>query len=250
MNTTTRFERLPRHQDYPTDSREVNLLALGLQHIAGLGAPWNDPTASMLTAVEKQYLRQRWPLRSTADALLTVQDLVNERRRRPLWQRLLALRDEAAHANDGRRPSEQQWLRAIGRAEGTDESEAPGFVRAVHASEAAIGPDLFPPDEPVVSLDAYALGQAAAVSVWAVGLGLLSRTDSLRLLEQINAAARSEFDSWAAFGRSSVLGLAMHSGDGVVDEPGLHATGAAAAVVRAALDGASRGPWAVLPWRI
>lgn len=250
MNPITEPGRLRAHAGYPIDSREANLLALGVQPLVPAGSRWNDPSASTLSDEEQQRLRDDWRLRTTADVLIAAHGLVNDRLRRPQWRRMLELRIDAGRATRGAsRSSARLWDRAIERA-GIDGNDARGFVRAVLAYEDGVGAHAFPPDEPVVSLDAYPLGQAVAVSVWGVGLELLSRADSLRLIGHVNEIARHEFGSWEAFGRSFALGSAMVSSDGVFSRRGLRRAAAAAEIMSAALDATLDGPWAVLPWRI
>ncbi|KKI16722.1 MULTISPECIES: DUF1266 domain-containing protein [unclassified Leucobacter] len=245
-----KFAPLAHHKDFPVDTREANLLALGFQQILNSGELWNDPTASTLTAKQKQELARMWGLNSTQDVVENVERLTTQRRRRELWQQLLALRARAAQANGGRRPSERQWIAAIKEAGGTGKGEERDFVRAVNYYEKELGKKMFPANEPVVSLDGYALGQAAAVPVWGVGMGLISRADSMKLVEYVNGLARTEFDSWAAFGRSYALGRVMHWSDGTMDEKQASRGGDAVAAMQHALDGKRRGPWGLLPWRI
>ncbi|WP_053383702.1 DUF1266 domain-containing protein [Leucobacter celer] len=250
MNPITSPERLLAHTEHPVDSREANLLALGIQQLVAAGSPWNDPTASTLSEAEQQRVREDWRLHTTADLLIAAYDLVNHRHRRPQWRHLLELRVDAGRATRGAaRSSARLWDRALERA-GIDGNDARSFVRAVLAYEDGVGEHAFPPDEPVVSLDAYPLGQAVAVSVWGVGLGLLSQTESLRLIGYVNAIARHEFDSWEAFGRSYALGSAMVPNDGAFSRRGLRRAVAAAGIMSDALDATLDGPWAVLPWRI
>lgn len=244
------FMPLSAHKEFPVDTREANLLALGFQQITHSNNYWNDPTASTLDDDDKQRLREMWGLHSTQDVLDNVERLATQRRRRELWQQLLALRAEAAKANSGKRPSQRQWIAAIKQAGGTGKGEERDFVGAVHYYEKEIDKKLFPASEPVVSFDGYAFGQAVAVCTWAVGMGLISRADSMKLIEQVNEMARPEFDSWAAFGRSYVLGRAMHWSDGTMDEKQVKQAGQSSTAVSIALDGKRRGPWGLLPWRI
>ncbi|WP_449282352.1 DUF1266 domain-containing protein [Leucobacter sp.] len=245
-----KFAKQGYHKGFPTDSREANLLALGFQQITNSGNYWNDPTASNNGEGEEGTLREMWGLNSTQDVIDTVERLVVQRRRREVWQQLLEIRAAAARENDGRKPSTRQWLAAIKQAGGTGKGEERDFVGAVAYYEKELGKKHYPAGEPVVSLDAYAFGQAVAVCTWAVGMGLISQTDAMRLIGQVNEIARPEFDSWAAFGRSYALGRAMHWSDGVADEKRARQSGEAISAMESALDGKRRGPWGLLPWQL
>lgn len=252
MNVTTEPDRLRSHVDHPVDSPEANLLALGLQPLALMGADWNDPTASALSDAEKQHLQRSWQLDSTADVLIAAFELVNHRHQPVEWQRMLELRGRALGGSSqaaARTPTQRAWRTAIAR-DGIDDARARVFVDAIHGYEREIGADADAPGEAVLSLDAFALAQAVAVSVWGVGLGFLSRAKSLRLIGHVNVIARREFGSWAAFGRSYAVGSAMFSSDGARTRRGSRQAAVASMIMRAALDPASDGPWAVLPWRV
>ncbi|GEM_PF-5746268 len=106
----------------------------------------------------------------------------------------------------------------------------------------------FPTDTREANL--LALGQAVAVAVWGVGLGLITREESARLIEQVNELARAEFDSWASFGRSFALGRVMHWSDGVASERRATWGKDAAFSLCTALDPKQRGPWGLLPWKV
>lgn len=250
LSLFAKFAKLSFHKEFSVDNREANLLALGFQQITNSNNYWNDPTASFNGASERKNLQEMWGLYSAQDVYDNVERLTTERRRRELWQQLLALRAEAAKTQGGNRPSARQWLAAIKDAGGTGKGEERDFVGAVHYYEKEINKKLFPADEPVVSFDAYALGQAVAVCTWSVGLGLITREESLSMIEKINGIARDEFDSWAAFGRSYVLGRAMHWSEGTMDEQRAKQAGEAASAAITALDGKRRGPWGILPWKI
>lgn len=250
ISVVAKFAPLAHHKDHPVDTREANLLALGFQQILNSGELWNDPAASTLSESQKRELARMWGLSSARDVVDNVERLTTERRRRALWQQLVALRARAAEANGGRRPSERQWIAAIKEAGGTGKGEERDFVRAVMYYENEFGKKLFPANEPVVSFDGYALGQAVAVPVWGVGMGLISQADSMRLIEHVNGIARSEFESWAAFGRSYALGRVMHWSDGTMDEKQARRGADAVTAMQHALDGKRRGPWGLLPWRI
>lgn len=245
-----RFSKLAYNKDFPIDTREANLLALGFQQITNAQNYWNDPTASLSSTSSLHKLRDMWGLNSANDVYENVERLFMQRRRRELWQQLLALRAQAAQANGGKKPSSRQWLVAIKESGGTGKGEELEFVRAVEYYEKAFGKKHFPAHEPVLSFDAYALGQAVAVCTWGVGLGLISREDSMRMIEEINRVARQEFDSWAAFGRSYALGRAMHWSEGRADEDHAKQCREAVVAMEIALDAKQRGPWGLLPWRL
>lgn len=250
LKVFARFSKLAYNKDFPVDTREANLLALGFQQITNAQNYWNDPTASLSSTSSLHKLRDMWGLNSANDVYENVERLFMQRRRRELWQQLLALRAQAAQANGGKKPSSRQWLAAIKESGGTGKGEELEFVRAVEYYEKAFGKKHFPAHEPVLSFDAYALGQAVAVCTWGVGLGLISREDSMRMIEEINRVARQEFDSWAAFGRSYVLGRAMHWSEGSADEDHAKQCREAVVAMEIALDAKQRGPWGLLPWRL
>lgn len=246
-----RLSRLPYSRDFPTATREANLLALGLQQIASAGSLWNDPLAGALTATERRRLGEQWNLRSAGDVVETVQILVATRRRREPWQQWLALRGRSSEQDEGVRTSGRRWIAAICEAGG--EGDALDFAKSVAYYERRLGRKgriLFPADEPVVTLDAYALGQAVAVAVWGVALGHLSHAESRQLIERINACARAEFRSWEAFGRSYTLGHAMHGSDGARSRLHVKRVSRSAYLMLKALDGRRNGPWGLLPWRV
>ncbi|QBE49903.1 DUF1266 domain-containing protein [Leucobacter triazinivorans] len=246
MNVITEPDRLRAHESHPIDSREANLLALGLQPLVLMGANWNDPTASALSDTEKQHLQKSWQLDSTADVLIAAFELVNHRHQNVEWRRMLELRGRLAERSE---PTPHAWLTAIAR-DGIDGDRARAFVDAIQGYEQELGAGPDDSVEAVISLDAFALAQAVAVSVWGVGLGFLSRSKSLRLIGHVNEIARREFASWAAFGRSYAVGSAMFSSDGELKRRGSRQAAITSMIMRTALDPASDGPWAVLPWRI
>ncbi|MCI7670949.1 DUF1266 domain-containing protein [Schaalia hyovaginalis] len=245
-----RFSKLAHNKAFTTEGREANLLALGFQQITNSLCYWNDPTASLLSSKACAELREMWGLNSIDDVHENVERLLVGRRRRESWQRLLALRAQAAAANGGLKPSSRQWLATIKESGGTGEGAERDFVNAVEFYENAFGKKHFPADEPVFSFDAYALGQAVAVCVWSVKLGLISREASMRMIEEVNRAARTEFDSWSAFGRSYALGRAMHWSDGAADEKRASESREAVTAMEIALDGKKGGPWGLLDWRL
>jgi len=63
-----------------------------------------------------------------------------------------------------------------------------------------------------------ALGQAVAVSVWNVAMGLFMHEESRAAIQKINEQVCSQFGSCEEFGRSYVLGRAMHWSEGKADE--------------------------------
>lgn len=136
------------------------------------------------------------------------------------------------------------------QAGGTGKGEERDFVQAVEYYEKELGKKHFPSTETVVSFDAYALGQAVAVCTWGVSLGLISREESLKLIEALDSLAREEFDSWAAFGRSYALGRAMHWSDGTSDEKRASQSLESIHSMENALDGKRLGPWGLLPWQL
>lgn len=250
LKLAAKFSKLAHHKGFPTEGREANLLALGFQQLTNSMCYWNDPTGSLLGEKALATLRDMWGLNSTEDVHENIERLLQGRRRRELWQNLLALRARAAEANGGKRPSKRQWLAAIREAGGTGAGDESDFVEAVEFYEKQFGKKHFPAEEPVCNFDAYALGQAVAVCVWSVRLGLISREESMRMIEEINRAARSEFNSWSAFGRSYVLGRAMHWSDGTASEERASQSRESLIAMETALDGAHGGPWGLLDWRL
>lgn len=241
-----------RNKDFPVDTEEANLLALGFQQITSSNNYWNDPTASLLAQDVKRQkaLAEMWGLVSKESAIETLNILIEQRRRRPAWQQFLAIRKELAQQQGGKRPSKRDWKNAINNAVGSTKGDHLDFVDAVKYYESDLSKKFFPENEPVVNFDGYALGQAVAVATWAVGLGLFTQEEAMMYIKQANEIARAEFDSWAAFGRSFALGRAMHWSDGVIDEKNASRSRDAVSSAFNALDGKRGGPWGLLPWKI
>ncbi|MCW2289062.1 uncharacterized protein DUF1266 [Leucobacter luti] len=239
------------HTDFPVGTRDANLLALGLQQLSRSAQPWNDPTAAAMSEEQATAIREWWGFHSRADLAQVVTWLSTQRRRREHWQQLLALRDRAALANGGQRPCTAEWLSLIAQSGGTGLGDELDFVRSVTYFERSFGhadSTLYPAQATVTSFDGYALGQAAAIPIWGVGLGLISPDEALELVEQVNEIARTEFGSWQQFGRSYALGRAMHWSDGAAAAHHVHFAAEAVSSMESALDPARGGPWATLPW--
>lgn len=104
-----RFSKLAYNKDFPVDTREANLLALGFQQITNAQNYWNDPTASLSSTSSLHKLRDMWGLNSSNDVYENVERLFMQRRRRELWQQLLTLR-----AKQPRRMAERSRAAASG----------------------------------------------------------------------------------------------------------------------------------------
>lgn len=241
--------------DFPADSREANDLALGFIQLQNPMIDWNDPTATEIASSKssQKALAKQWGLNTRDDWAENVQRLIGNRRRRTLWQELLGIRAGLA-ARLGRVPTSKEWLTAIREAGGSGKGDERKFVTGLmhyenKARKSAKKGGLFEAGDLVTSLDGYALGQAVAVCVWSVGMGLITREESAQAIREINAIARAEFDSWAAFGRSYVLGRTMHWSDAEVeDEFETKQTFEMVAFARA-MNGDRNGPWGNLAWK-
>lgn len=239
------------HSGFPVGTRDANLLALGLQQLSRSAQPWNDPTAGSMSAEQAIAIREWWGFHSRDDLAQAVTWLCSQRRRREHWQHLLALRATSAAALGGRRPNTAEWLSAIDLTGGTELGNELDFVRSVEYFERSLSRDgnvLYPAEATVTSFDGYALGQAAAIPIWGVGLGLITRDDALDLVEQVNEIARTQFGSWQEFGRSYALGRAMHWSDGAAAGHHAHFAAEAVSSMESALDATTGGPWATLSW--
>lgn len=243
-----KFSRLSYHRDFSTDTEEANAIALGFQQLTQSANYWNDPTASLNGAREIASIQEKWGMYRAADLHDSIERLVTERRRREPWQRLLALRAEAARENGGAAPSARQWTAVVRREGGTVTGEEAEFISAVHAYEKIVDKRVSGATGPILSLDGYALGQAAALPAWAVSMELISEAEARVLIARVNEIARPEFASWTEFGRSYALGRAMHWSDGRRSEEIAGQAEESATAMATALDGKRRGPWGLLPW--
>ena len=238
------------HPDYSRTNRQANLLALAYLILDESDSHWNDPTASDNTAASNARLREQWGLHSGQDVFDTVVRLLTVRHHREPWQRLLAARAVAAQAEGGRRPATEQWLAAVRDSSGSAGGEELKFIKVIEYYEKELGRERFPRNDPVLSLDGFALAQAVAVATWGVGLGLISNAESMQLIEQANEVARREFGSWEAFGRSFLLGEVMELTGGNVSKEGLAAAKRRSMRLNFALDDEYGGPWDRLPWQL
>lgn len=237
---------------FSTEGPEANDLALGFLQIYNAYGEWNDADGkNMREGKDAKRIREMWGLTSADAARANIERLMTNRRQRPLWQQLLVLRAEAAK-QAGRMPSRKQWLAAITAAGGTGKGEERKFVDAVEGYEAGLTKSnrkIFPSTAYVTDFDAYALGQAVAVSTWSVGIGLISREESAQHIRRVNEIARAAYPSWEDFGRAYIVGRAMHWSDGVGNEKQLEDATSALRDMQTALDPKVNGPWALLPWR-
>ncbi|MBW1640833.1 DUF1266 domain-containing protein [Microbacterium resistens] len=238
---------------FSTDDREANEIALGFLQITNLpSGPWNDPTASALTDVEKKHLVDQWGLHSREDWLANIERLTTDRRRRDVWVTCLAIRDETAQRL-GRVPKSREWTAAIVEA-GGDKRDARTFVAAIEQIEQQVrklvGKDIVTPEVFVRTLDGYALGQAVALTTWGVALGFADVAEAREIIHRINVAGRPAFSSWADFGLSYITGRVMHWSDGKLGEKTFEKLGDGWPDFRAAGTAKRNGPWATLPWRI
>lgn len=62
LSIVAKFTRQAHHKDFPVDSREANLLALGFQQITNSANYWNDPTASLNAKGVAGKIRSMWGL--------------------------------------------------------------------------------------------------------------------------------------------------------------------------------------------
>lgn len=85
------FSKLAYNKDFPVDTREANLLALGFQQITNSQNYWNDPTASLSSPNRLAKLRDMWGLNSPDDVCENVERLLTQRRQREFSQQLPAL---------------------------------------------------------------------------------------------------------------------------------------------------------------
>lgn len=254
MSTTgwfMRTERLVPSELFSATDTEANEIALGLLQIGSLpSGPWNDPTAPGLGSAEKEMLAEQWGIHDRADWLGMIDHLTTVRRRRHAWMLHLAVRNDLDTAL-GRVPTTKEWLTAIA-AEGGDQHDARPFVGGIEHIEQEVrrrvGKEIVTPDLYVRTLDAYALGQAVAMTTWGVALGYTDVTEARRIIHRINADARPSFVSWADFGLSYVAGRVMHWSDGNLDEDSFEKYGDPWTVFASASSAKHNGPWATMPW--
>ncbi|MFB7844234.1 DUF1266 domain-containing protein [Microbacterium sp. NPDC056052] len=238
---------------YSTDDREANEIALGfLQIVNQPSGPWNDPTASALSAGEKKRLVEMWGVATREEWLAGIERLVTVRRRRDVWVTCLAIRAELA-GRLGRVPKSKEWTAAIIEA-GGDKRDARSFVAAIEGVETQVrklvGKDIVTPDVYVRTLDGYALGQAVALATWGVALGHADVPEARAIIHRINEEGRPAFSSWADFGLSYITGRVMHWSDGVIGEKTFDKFGDGWSEFKAASTAKRNGPWASLPWRV
>jgi len=248
---TSRIKPDPKH---PTDTVAAADLALGYVQIDNADGAWNDPLASHLDDARgaREALVELWGLTSPAEWRATLDRLTTVRRRRPLWVELLRIRGDVQQRT-GRTPTTKAWLEGIRAAGGSGKGEERAVVDAITFYEEQFrgiaGKDRFPKDAIVTNLDAYALNQAVAVATWGVSLGLATPEESRERIAAISAIAHAEFGSWDEYGRSLVVGRAMHWSDGVQDEQQVKRSTDAAIAFARAMNPKADGPWAALPWR-
>lgn len=240
-------------EKFSTTDREANEIALGFLQIRNLpSGPWNDPTASELTAGEKEVLVDQWGVHSRQDWLDNIERLTTVRRRRELWTLYLAVRSELAERL-GRTPKSREWLSAIAE-QGGNKRDARTFVTSIEYVEGQVrklvGKDIVTPGTFVKTLDGYALGQAVAMATWGVALGHAEVAEAREIIHRINVDGRPAFSSWADFGLSYIAGRAMHWTDGNVDEKGFEKFGDGWSDFKAAATEKRNGPWATLSWSL
>ncbi|WP_431074508.1 DUF1266 domain-containing protein [Microbacterium phyllosphaerae] len=243
--------KFPASSRYATSDAAANEIALGFLQIRSVpSGPWNDPTAPELGDDEKAALIAQWGIRSRQDWLGMIEHLTTVRRRRHAWMSHLAVRNDLA-TRLGRAPKTREWLDAI-TADGGDERDAHPFTAGIEHIEREIrrrvGEDIVPPDIYVRTLDAYALGQAVAMTTWGVALGYADVAEARLIIHRINVAARPCFVSWADFGLSYLAGRIMHWSDGTLDEDSFAKYGDGWSDFKAAATAKRHGPWALLPW--
>lgn len=238
-------------EQFSTTDAEANEIALGFLQIRNLpSGPWNDPTASALSAREKTQLIEQWGVGSREEWLANIERLVTARRRRELWQLYLAVRTATAERL-GRTPKAKEWLAAI-VAEGGDKRDARAFVTSIEYIEAQVrkrvGKQIVAPELSVTTLDGYAIGQAVAMATWGVALGHADIAEARAIIHRINVDARPSFTSWADFGLSYIAGRVMHWTDGTADEKSFEKFGDSWSDFAAAATAKRNGPWATLSW--
>lgn len=244
--------KVDSHADFATDSDEANDLAIGLVQIRSAEGQWNDPMGSAVAgnARIKNSLNEMWGLNSRDEWSENIERLTTVRRRRPLWTTLLAIRAELV--KEGKAGNRKQWIDAIKEAGGSGKGDELDFVNAMIYFEDELrkltNKNVWPKDSVVTNLDGYALNQAVAVSVWGVAMGVASREESREKIREASDIARSEFGSWGEFGRSLVVGRAMHWSDGQMGEQHVKLTQATAWEFERAMDPKRKGPWAALRW--
>lgn len=254
MSTTGWFarpQRLAASELFSTTDTEATEIALGLLQITSLpSGPWNDPTAPGLGDDEKTLLAEQWGIHDRADWLGMIDHLTTVRRRRRAWMLHLSVRNDL-HTALGRVPTANEWLAAIA-AEGGDEHDARPFARGIEHIEQEVrkrvGKEIVTPDLYVRTLDAYALGQAVAMTTWGVALGYADIAEARRIIRRISVDTRPSFVSWTDFGLSYIAGRVMHWSDGTLDEDSFEKYGDVWAEFAAAASAKRHGPWATLPW--
>lgn len=240
--------------DFANDTPEANDLAIGFMQIRNADGVWNDALGTDLAkdTARKAALVEMWGLTSHDEWVATIDRLVGDRRRRPLWQSLLQIRADLVKRN-GAVPSRSAWLKEIKAAGGTGKGDERSVVDAVSYYEDEFrkitSKEVFPKSAAVTNLDGYALNQAAAVAVWGVALGIATPEQSRERLREISDIARSEFASWGDFGRSVVVGRAMHWSDGQMVEKQVKMGQDYAHDFERAMNPKTNGPWSRLAWR-
>lgn len=236
---------------FSTSDAAASEIALGFLQIRAVpSGAWNDPTAPELGDEDKQALVEQWGIHSREDWLGMIEHLTTVRRRRHAWMLHLAVRNDLA-TRLGRVPKTREWLDAVS-AEGGDERDAHPFIAGIEHIEREtrrrVGEDIVTPDVYVRTLDAYALGQAVAMTTWGVALGHADVAEARRIIHRINLEARPGFVSWADFGLSYLAGRIMHWSDGTLDDDSFAKFGDGWSDFKAAATPKRGGPWATLPW--
>ncbi|MDY0984215.1 DUF1266 domain-containing protein [Microbacterium sp. CFBP9023] len=247
----TRPQRLAPSERFSTTDTEANEIALGLLQISSLpSGPWNDPTAPSLGPDDRALVAETWGIRSRDDWLGMIDHLSTVRRRRQAWMLRLAVRNDLDTAL-GRVPTTREWLAGI-VAEGGDARDALPFVAGIERIEREVrrrvGKDVVTPDVYVRTLDAYALGQAVAMTTWGVALGYADVAEARRIIHRINVDTRPSFVSWVDFGLSYIAGRVMHWSDGNLDAESFEKYGEVWTDFATAVMPKRNGPWATMPW--
>ncbi|MGJ0390432.1 DUF1266 domain-containing protein [Microbacterium sp. CGR1] len=243
--------RVTTSSSHSTDDAAASEIALGYLQIRTVpSGPWNDPTAPELGEDEGRMLAEQWGIHSRTDWLGMIDHLCTVRRRRHAWMLHLGVRNDLATAL-GRVPTTREWLDAIA-ADGGDEHDAHPFVVGIEHIEREVrkrvGKEVVTPDLFVRTLDAYALGQAVALTTWGVALGYADVAEARLIIHRISIKARPSFVSWADFGLSYLAGRIMHWSDGTLDDESFAKFGDGWSDFKEATSTKRNGPWAMLPW--
>ncbi|MFH8367239.1 DUF1266 domain-containing protein [Streptomyces sp. NPDC018031] len=202
-------------------------LACGAHLCYRNGDAWNTPHwHGMGYRGEVARIADDWGVHGREDWLATQRRLLDREVSPWYWDFVLEIRTALVRASGGRLDP-GQWRE---RVEATVRDRAlqtglpaddPGFgdfvaglrelVGKVLRYEARFRADgLLPPDGLVHSVAAWDLGRASKMARWGLGARYAGEAEMRAAVEQVSAAARAAYGSWAEFSAGYVLGRCLH----------------------------------------